>query len=213
MPAGGQERWGLNMANQSQEELLQRSKRKWNAWRTVRKWNAWRKRDPSLQPDLSLAGLSEVVLRKANLSRAELRAANLSRAVLSKANLSEAELGLADLSGANLSGADLRGADLSGTDLSGAILRGANLFAANLSRANLRGAEGLTQEQLDLANGDESTRLPSELKHPPLDREDCRTERGRLSILTNFRELRACELPRRPLLRGWVNGSLSRIAP
>jgi len=75
------------MANHSQVELLQRS---------VRKWNAWRKRDPSLQPDLSFAALS--------------------------------------------------GANLSGTVLSG--------------------AEDLTQEQLEEANGDESTRLPSDLKPP-----------------------------------------------
>src|SRR5918995_914166 len=120
------------MANQSQVELLQRS---------VRKWNARRKRDPSLQPDLSLADLSGAVLRKANLSRAV-----------------------------------LRGAVLLGTDLSRAVLRGANLFAANissanlpradLSGANLSGAQDLTQEQLEAANGDESTRLPSDLKPP-----------------------------------------------
>jgi uncharacterized protein YjbI with pentapeptide repeats len=110
------------MANHSQVELLQRS---------VRKWNAWRKRDPSLQPDLSLADLSGADLRKANLSRAVLRGANLSGADLSGANLSGAALGLADLSGANLSG-----------------------------------AEDLTQEQLEEANGDESTRLPSDLKPP-----------------------------------------------
>jgi hypothetical protein len=39
-------------------------------------------------------------------------------------------------------------------------------LAANLSRANLSVAENLTQEQLEEANGDESTRLPSELKPP-----------------------------------------------
>ena len=95
------------MANHSQVELLQRS---------VRKWNAGRRRNPSLQPDLSLADLSGAVLRKANLSRA--------------------------------------------------VLRGANLSGADLSGANLSGAEDLTQEQLEEANGDESTRLPSDLKPP-----------------------------------------------
>jgi uncharacterized protein YjbI with pentapeptide repeats len=45
--------------------------------------------------------------------------------------------------------------------LSGAILSGADLSGAILS-----GAEDLTQEQLEEANGDESTRLPSELKPP-----------------------------------------------
>ena len=104
--------------------------------RSVRKWNAMRKRAPSLQPDLPFAALSRAVLRKANLSGAALRGANLSRA---------------DLSGAVLFGTNLSGADLRAADLSGAILSG---------------AEDLTQEQLEEANGDESTRLPSELKPP-----------------------------------------------
>ena len=125
------------MANQSQVELLQRS---------VRKWNAMRKRAPSLQPDLPFAALSGAVLRKANLSGAAVGLADLSGAILSKVILSGAVL-----LGANLSGADLRGAVLSG-----AILRG----------ADLTGAEALTQEQLEEANGDESTRLPSDLKPP-----------------------------------------------
>jgi len=83
-----------------------------------------------------LSNLSGAVLRKANLSRAVLRGVNLSGADLSGANLSGAALGLADLSGANLSG------------------------------TVLSGAEDLTQEQLEEANGDESTRLPSDLKPP-----------------------------------------------
>src|SRR5829696_7177184 len=95
------------MANHSQVELLQRS---------VRKWNAWPRRNPSLQPDLSLADLAGADLRKANLSRA--------------------------------------------------VLRGGNLSGADLSLSNLSGAEDLTQEQLEEANGDESTRLPSDLQPP-----------------------------------------------
>ncbi len=66
-----------------------------------------------------------------------------------------------DLPFAALSGAVLRKANLSG-----AALRGANLSRADLSGAILSGAEDLTQEQLEEANGDESTRLPSELKRP-----------------------------------------------
>ena len=140
------------MANQSHVELLQRS---------VRKWNAMRKRAPSLQPDLPFAALSGAVLRKANLSGAVLRGADLSRSDLSGANLSGAAVGLADLSGAILSKVILSGAVLLGANLSGADLRGADLSGAILS-----GAEDLTQEQLEEANGDESTRLPSELKLP-----------------------------------------------
>ena len=105
------------MANQSQVELLQRS---------VRKWNAWRNREPSSQPDLAFAVLS----------------------------------------GAVLLGTDLGGADLRGANLFAANLSSATLPRADLSGANLSGAEDLTQEQLEEANGDESTRLPSGLKPP-----------------------------------------------
>ena len=77
-----------------------------------------------------------------------------------------AALSRAVLRKANLSGAALRGANLSRADLSGANLSGADLRAADLTGAILSGAEALTQEQLEEANGDESTRLPSELKPP-----------------------------------------------
>jgi uncharacterized protein YjbI with pentapeptide repeats len=77
----------------------------------------------------------------ADLRRADLRGANLRGAYLIGANLSGARLDLADLTGA-----DLRGADLSGADLSGSIF--------------------VTQSQLDAANGDAATKVPSSLTRP-----------------------------------------------
>ncbi len=89
-----------------------------------------------------------------------------------------------DLRKTNLSGADLsdahvfdfrvpfdetpylRGANLSGADLSRTNLRGTNLLSADLSGADLSGAEGLTQEQLKQAIGDETTKLPEGLERP-----------------------------------------------
>jgi uncharacterized protein YjbI with pentapeptide repeats len=74
---------------------------------------------------------------------------------LTYAYLYEADLRNADLEGMNLIGADLRKAQLQGADLSQA-----DLLAADLSGADLRDAQGLTQERLDCACGDEETKLP-----------------------------------------------------
>ncbi|WP_431219899.1 pentapeptide repeat-containing protein [Leifsonia xyli] len=77
----------------------------------------------------------------------------------------------ADLLGANLRGADLRGAELRGAlliaadlrdaDLSRAELIGADLRDARLDGADLRQAIYLTQPQLNAANGDRRTLLPT----------------------------------------------------
>jgi len=103
-----------------------------------------------------------------NLSREpNLSGADLPRADLSEANLSGAELSEADLSGANLAGADLSGVDLAQVILVGAILTGADLSTASV-----------TQEELELAIGDENTRLPPGLNPRALGREARRTDRG-----------------------------------
>jgi uncharacterized protein YjbI with pentapeptide repeats len=54
--------------------------------------------------------------------------------------------------------------DVVGT--SSTTFRNANLSNADLSGANLRGANGLTQEQVEEANGDEETQLPANLEMP-----------------------------------------------
>ena len=106
-----------------------------------------------------------------------------------RARLEGADLGArlegADLGGARLEGANLSGARLEGADLGGARLEGANLSEARLEGADLRarisgdqtgpahqiraspaqfadfrGAQGLTQDQLDQLIGNEHTLLP-----------------------------------------------------
>ncbi|WP_458781864.1 pentapeptide repeat-containing protein [Arthrobacter sp. D3-16] len=67
----------------------------------------------------------------------------------------------ADLRGAYLIATDLRGCDLSGADLLGSDLRDARLEGADLSKTLY-----LTQAQLNAAQGDAHTLLPSELDSP-----------------------------------------------
>ena len=51
-------------------------------------------------------------------------------------------------------------------DTSSTTFRNANLSNADLGGANLRGVDGLTQEQVEEANGDEETQLPANLEMP-----------------------------------------------
>ncbi|WP_225445757.1 pentapeptide repeat-containing protein [Paenibacillus arenosi] len=81
-----------------------------------------------------------------------------------------------DCIGANLSGADLKGGNLRGVlfiaaNLQNADMRMTDLIGADLRDADLRGAnlEGsifLTQAQVNSANGDKSTKLPTGLHAP-----------------------------------------------
>src|SRR5215470_15374004 len=94
---------------------------------------------------------------------------SLCKADLAGTNLSEAKLGGADLHEANLRGAnfpeaDLSAANLRGANLSLADLRSANLSNVNLIAANLSNARGLTCDQIQTAQTDETTNLPAALK-------------------------------------------------
>jgi hypothetical protein len=83
---------------------------------------------------------------------------DLGGADLAGKDLRGANLGGASLRGALLIGADLRDADLSYADLTGADLRGADLAGADLETSLFT-----SQPQLDSANGDSRTKLPSRL--------------------------------------------------
>lgn len=82
-----------------------------------------------------------------------------------------------DLIGTDLAGHDLRGADLHGAlliaaDLVGADLRQADVIGADVRDADVRGADlsttlYLTQFQVNAANGDARTKLPTALDRPP----------------------------------------------
>jgi uncharacterized protein YjbI with pentapeptide repeats len=121
--------------------------------------------------DLSLALLDSAVLRMASMAGANLSEANLLNADAGGAILPDADLRGANLTGANLSNATLfqanfgeallLDADLTGALLSGADLSGANLTNALLIGAYLADARGLTTEQIDAAQVDDTTQLPA----------------------------------------------------
>jgi uncharacterized protein YjbI with pentapeptide repeats len=104
--------------------------------------------------DLKGASLRKTNLRKANLKGTQLRNADLSGAVMSRADLRGAKLISAELSGVGLAYANLHKTNLRKANLRGALLDGANLRQVRLTRtslsgANLRGAEGISNEDLD----------------------------------------------------------------
>ena len=109
--------------------------------------------------------LTETILPP-SLGGAVLRDANLRLAHLTDANLSRADLGGANLTGAFLSHANLSRAVLNEANFSGALLDDANLSGSYLSGADLSEAYSLTQAQIDAANGNADTKLPSNLHMP-----------------------------------------------
>src|SRR5215213_9361861 len=110
-------------------------------------WNSWREQNFVFRPDLSEANLP---------------GANLSGANLSGANLQSATLNI----GTRLTSADLRGADLRGANFHAAWFHSTDLSGADLRGANFLGIVDLSQEQLELAIGDENTRLPDHITPP-----------------------------------------------
>jgi uncharacterized protein YjbI with pentapeptide repeats len=116
--------------------------------------------------DLSDAHLRDSTLIETNLSSADLGRVDLSDADLSNAHLKSALLYKANLNGANLSYTDLSEANLSGANLSSANLGGADLSQADLSQADLRGAQDLTQKQLDKAKTLTGATMPDGSNHP-----------------------------------------------
>jgi uncharacterized protein YjbI with pentapeptide repeats len=138
-----------------------------------REWS-YEKRDQKLDlhgANLHGANLHEVHLEGANLFLAHLELAYLEHAHLRGANLNDAHL-----KGANLIHADLKGATLVLTHLEGAFLEDAHLEGAALAKpylestglhsAHLKGATGLTQRQVDSANGNARTELPPGIVMP-----------------------------------------------
>ena len=116
--------------------------------------------------DFREANLSGAILVKAEMSRADLSGADLTNANLSKSELERTILTNATLRGANLQFADLARTDFRGADLSGADLRGAYSLLTRLQGTDLSQTLGLTQDQLEIACGDEDTRLPEGLQRP-----------------------------------------------
>jgi uncharacterized protein YjbI with pentapeptide repeats len=100
------------------------------------------------------------------LDNASLRGANLGDADLEYISMQGVNLHPARLVNTNLSNADLSDADLAHAIITNVDLTGATLSGTNLSDADLRTVTGLTQEQIDEAEGDERTQLPDDLQRP-----------------------------------------------
>lgn len=126
--------------------------------------------------DLEFAGLIGANLNGANLNGANLCGANLNAAKLQQtelifanltgASFAEADLQKANLMGSNLHQVNLFQANLSGTNLMGSNLSDANLCDVKLEGAILTGAKNLELEQISMALGDSTTRLPDDLEAP-----------------------------------------------
>lgn len=103
---------------------------------------------------------------------AELERADFSGARLTGANFEKAELGRANFDGATLTGTRFSLANLSRADLSHAVFEGplvfdrAFMFLTRIEGLDLSAATGLDQSQIDLACGDDKTKLPAGLKAP-----------------------------------------------
>ena len=100
-------------------------------------------------------------VNRAQLRGAALRYASADGAFLTKADLREA----------NLHGADLRGANLQHANFAEAFLAETKLEGTDLRNADLSQARGVTQEQLNQARVDGTTRLPGGLTLPTPRRE------------------------------------------
>jgi uncharacterized protein YjbI with pentapeptide repeats len=109
---------------------------------------------------LAVIGRRERTYNKGESQRLELWEAKLDKTDLTGANLSHADLSFAFLRAANLTHANLAGADLTEAELGHAILTGATLAGADLTTTSL------TQQQVESAFGDGTTKLPQGIHMP-----------------------------------------------
>lgn len=118
------------------------------------------------------SGFSNVTADGASFASAELERANFAGAKLTGADFQKAELGRANFDKAVLTGTNFTLANLSRANLGGVTLKGpinfdrAFMFLTNIEGVDLSTAVGLQQPQLDLACGDDKTKLPASVKKP-----------------------------------------------
>ena len=105
-------------------------------------------------------------LVNANFAKSEMHRANFKNANLANANFEKSELGRVDFSGAIISGVDFSFANLSRADLRTAKFDGAidfssaYLYLTRVEGVDLSQMVGLEQWQVDMACGDDKTKLP-----------------------------------------------------
>jgi uncharacterized protein YjbI with pentapeptide repeats len=118
------------------------------------------------------SSFANVFATDASFAGAELQRANFSGARLTNADFEKAELGRANFQKAELTGTRFKLANLSRADLRSSTFEGAIAFdrafmyLTRIEGLDLSAATGLEQEQIDLACGDQSTKLPAGLKVP-----------------------------------------------
>ncbi len=113
--------------------------------------------------------LSAADLRNARLSGGYFRGCDLRNAILKKAdivlgdfrdtNLQGTDLTSSDLNGAVMTGANLSNANLTKANLVKTCLDGADFTGTNLNQTDLRGAQGLTESQLESAKNSDKAIL------------------------------------------------------
>lgn len=108
------------------------------------------------------ASFESAELQRSNFKGATLLNGNFTKADLGRSQFEEADIGGSRFAMANLARADFRSAKFSNrVDFNKAFL-----FLTRLEGVDLSAATGLVQWQLDMACGDDKTRLPSGLTQP-----------------------------------------------
>ena len=117
--------------------------------------------------DRHVVGDAAFLDQAAHGQRADFRDAKLRNTDFTKAELGRADFGGADISGSRFTMANLARARLTGAVWSGPLdFQNAFLLLTRIEGLDLSSATGLEQEQIDLACGDASTRLPPGLVPP-----------------------------------------------
>jgi uncharacterized protein YjbI with pentapeptide repeats len=105
--------------------------------------------------------------QNAELQRSNFHAARLADADFTKADLGRSQFDNADVSGSRFSLTNLARADFRGAKFARPVdFDRAFFFLARIEGVDLSAATGLTQWQLDMACGDDRTRLPAGLTKP-----------------------------------------------
>ncbi|ABW15604.1 pentapeptide repeat protein [Parafrankia sp. EAN1pec] len=124
---------------------------------------------------LYLTNFTDATINSINFTRAQIQNTNFTGTLMMGADFSEALISDADFTDAFLTATVLTDAIISANftrafivevDFSGLNIGGINLTDARLQAVNFSGAKGLTQEQVDSAQGDGRTRLPAGLVRP-----------------------------------------------
>jgi uncharacterized protein YjbI with pentapeptide repeats len=116
--------------------------------------------------NLNGANLNGVNLCGANLNAAKLEQTEILFADFTQASLTQANFHKANLMGANLQRAILYETNLTHANLVGANLSEASFYDVKLEGAILTGAKNLASQQISMAIGDRTTKLPDNIEAP-----------------------------------------------